>query len=72
MPSPSRLFLFSDGAYEVRRPDGSMLDFDEFLEALARPAAPGVSELDRLLDFVREVHGSSGLEDDFSIVKLEL
>lgn len=71
LPSPSRLFLFSDGTYEVRKPDGAMLDFDEFLDVLAQPPKEE-PELDRLLNFVRTLHGPGPLEDDFSIVKLEL
>jgi serine phosphatase RsbU (regulator of sigma subunit) len=72
LPSPSRLFLFSDGTFEVGKQDGAMLGFDEFLDLLAAPVAAGESELDRLLDFVRGVHGPGSLEDDFSIIKLGL
>lgn len=70
LPSPSRLFLFSDGTYEIRTPDGAMLDFDRFLDVLAPPAKEE-SELDRLLNFMLDLHGPGPLEDDFSIVKLE-
>src|ERR1700691_2490352 len=33
---PARLFLFSDGAYEIMRPDGTLLEFEAFEEVLAR------------------------------------
>jgi serine phosphatase RsbU (regulator of sigma subunit) len=72
LPSPSRLFLFSDGTFEIRRPDGSMLDFDEFVAVLAQPAQEGQTELDRVLGFVREARGQESFEDDFSIVKVEV
>ena len=72
LPARSRLFLFSDGVFEIGKPDGAMLEFDEFVEVLGAPVAAGESELDRLLDFVRGVHGPGPLEDDFSIIKLEL
>jgi serine phosphatase RsbU (regulator of sigma subunit) len=72
LPAPSRLFLFSDGAFEIGRPDGSMLAFDDFVALLAQPVTGDESELDRLLDTVRAEHGPGPLEDDFSIVKLEL
>ncbi|HSF47625.1 MAG TPA: hypothetical protein VLA73_04610, partial [Burkholderiales bacterium] len=42
---PSRLYLFSDGVYEVRKSDGSMLPFEEFLDVMVRPVAAGESEL---------------------------
>ncbi|MEJ8847899.1 PP2C family protein-serine/threonine phosphatase [Variovorax rhizosphaerae] len=72
LQSPARLFVFSDGAYEITRPDGSMLAFSEFAEILAQPVPNGKSELDSLLDFARESHGPGALEDDFTIIKLAL
>jgi serine phosphatase RsbU (regulator of sigma subunit) len=72
LPSLSRLFLFSDGTFEIGKPDGTMLEFDAFLDVLSAPVAPGECELDRLLGFVRGVHGPGPLEDDFSIIKLAL
>jgi serine phosphatase RsbU (regulator of sigma subunit) len=69
---PARLFLFSDGAYEIMRPDGTLLEFEEFEEVLTRPVSEGKSELEQLLHFVQEVHGSEELEDDFSIIKMTL
>lgn len=70
--APVRLFLFSDGVFEISRPDGSMLEFAAFEEALARAASGGTSELDDLLRLAREVHGDSILEDDFSIVRMTI
>jgi serine phosphatase RsbU (regulator of sigma subunit) len=72
LQSPARLFVFSDGTYEITRPDGSMLAFSDLAEALARPVRDGESELDRLLDFAREVHGPGALEDDFTIIEMAL
>jgi len=69
--APARLYVFSDGAFEIERPDGSMLTFDEFQAALCRPPVDGESELQRLLDFARDTRGDRVLEDDFSIMKLE-
>lgn len=65
-----RLFVFSDGTYEISRPDGSMLAFEDFTEILSRPVGDGQSELDRLLDFARYVHGPGVLEDDFTLIKM--
>jgi serine phosphatase RsbU (regulator of sigma subunit) len=72
LPSPARLFVFSDGAYEISRPDGTLIEFSAFTETLTRPIRDGQSELDRLLDYAREVHGPGVLEDDFTIVKMAL
>src|SRR5262249_20922159 len=65
-------YLFSDGTFEIGRPDGSMLDFTEFQDALSPPDFSLRQELGGLLDFARRVHGEATLEDDFSIVRLEV
>jgi serine phosphatase RsbU (regulator of sigma subunit) len=70
--SPGRLFVFSDGTYEITRPDGSMLAFSAFTDVLAQPVRDGQSELDRLLDFAREMHGPGVLEDDFTVIEMVL
>ena len=70
--APARLFLFSDGVYEIHRPDGSMLEEAAFEEVLTRAVADGKSELEELLHFAREAHGAEVLEDDFSIIKMTI
>lgn len=72
LQSPGRLFVFSDGTYEITRADGSMLEFEDLAAALSRPVADGRSELDDLLDYARETHGPGALEDDFTIIKMAL
>ena len=72
LQSPARLFVFSDGTYEIARPDGSMLPYADFTAMLARPLPEGQSELDRLLDYARQAHGPGVLEDDFTIIKMTL
>jgi serine phosphatase RsbU (regulator of sigma subunit) len=70
--SPARFFLFSDGTFEITRQDGGLLNFESFEEVLTRAIPDGASELDELLRFAREVHGSATLEDDFSIIKMTI
>ena len=72
LAGPARLFLFSDGAYEIMRPDGTILEFEAFEEVLTRAVPEGASELEELLHFAREVHGSEELDDDFSIIKMTI
>ena len=72
LAGPARLFLYSDGAYEIMRPDGTILEFEAFEEVLTRAVPEGASELQELLHFVRDVHGSEELDDDFSIVKMTI
>ncbi|MBO9512841.1 MAG: SpoIIE family protein phosphatase [Variovorax sp.] len=69
---PARLFVFSDGTYEITAPDGAMQTFSAMSDILTRPAGPGRSELDELLDHAREVHGPGALDDDFTIIRVAL
>jgi sigma-B regulation protein RsbU (phosphoserine phosphatase) len=72
LASPARLFLFSDGAYEVMRPDGAMMELEDFEDVLTRAVPEGGSELEELLQFARDFHGSEELDDDFSIIKMTI
>ena len=66
----SRLFIFSDGAYEVSRPDGSMLALDEFVAHLSEVAKHETS-LDQTVAFARGLQGKQQFDDDFSIVRID-
>ncbi len=68
----AKLFLYSDGIYEIEQPDGKMWPFDDFVKYLGEGAKPGVSDLDRLLTHVRQVGGRDDFVDDFSIVEFDL
>jgi sigma-B regulation protein RsbU (phosphoserine phosphatase) len=68
--SYARLLVYSDGVYEIARPDGSMWsakDFADFAGGLSPTDGP---VLDRVLNHVRQMHGSDMLADDFSILEL--
>jgi len=67
----SRLFFFSDGAYEVFGPDGAMLAFSDFTDMLARASAGGASGVERIVASVREFQKSPAFEDDFSMVEVD-
>ncbi|MFH0879567.1 MAG: SpoIIE family protein phosphatase, partial [Lentisphaerota bacterium] len=47
LPVPGRLYLFSDGCYEVDRPDGKVWTYDEFAAYMSEPAESGQSPMDR-------------------------
>lgn len=72
LEGPARLFLFSDGTFEITRPDGTLLGFEAFEEVLTRAVPQGVSELEELFHFAQEARGSENLDDDFSIIKVTL
>jgi sigma-B regulation protein RsbU (phosphoserine phosphatase) len=70
VPEESRLFVYSDGAFEISRADGSMWPFPEFVTALAGGATGVGSPIDALLGRIRELSGQPDFQDDFSMLEL--
>jgi phosphoserine phosphatase RsbU/P len=71
LPPFNRLFVFSDGAYEIVRQDGSMLTLDDFATHLRqRTLASG--DLHATLAYLEEVRGSTAFEDDLALMELSL
>jgi sigma-B regulation protein RsbU (phosphoserine phosphatase) len=69
LAGPTTLYLFSDGVYEVTKPDGEMWDYTSFADHLAAPIGAG-SRIDRLYDYVRAMCQDEALPDDFTILEL--
>jgi sigma-B regulation protein RsbU (phosphoserine phosphatase) len=70
VPPGSRLFVYSDGAFEIGLPDGGMWAFDQFLASLSAPPSGAESPMDRLVSHVRDISGQEDFNDDFSMVQL--
>jgi len=70
MSGAEKLYLYSDGVYEITATDGTLWTLDGFVEFMTEPPAENHSRLDELWQFVRKMGGSDNLEDDFSIVEL--
>jgi len=69
----SRLYLFSDGVYEVRRPGGKMWAFREFTELLTRRSRQGLeSTVETVHDDIRHLADGERFEDDFSLLEVTL
>ena len=65
----ARLLVYSDGVYEIQKPDGNMWQHAEFSEFITGLRAEGEAVGDRLLAHVQQLGGSTILEDDFSITR---
>ncbi len=70
--APARLYIFSDGAYEVDRPTGEMWTLKELESYLANKCGEGGQEIEGLYAFLQEMHGKPVLDDDFSMLKVSL
>jgi sigma-B regulation protein RsbU (phosphoserine phosphatase) len=72
VPPGSRLYLFSDGAFEVTAPDGAQRGMAEFLPLIAAGPEPHVAEPERLLRDTRAAAIAGPFEDDVSILVVEI
>lgn len=66
-----KLFIFSDGVYEITKQDGSFLQLDEFVDVLEQHPKYGEGELNRILAFSQTLNGEGPFADDFSIVEID-
>ena len=63
-------YIFSDGVYEIAKPDDTMWDYQEFLDLLVASSKRPDGTLKDIYRHVTEVQGSDDLEDDFSMIKI--
>jgi sigma-B regulation protein RsbU (phosphoserine phosphatase) len=65
-----RLFVFSDGAYEIARPDGRTAEIQDLLDALQRTPLQGGSKLDGIMAWAATTSGDVPFDDDLSILEI--
>ncbi len=66
----ARLFLFSDGVFEIDRPDGPMWKYGDFKAFLATLTPDDEATMDKVVNHVHHLHGEGSLADDFSLVEI--
>ncbi len=69
LPPGSRLIVYSDGVYEIAKPDGEMWAWQEFVDFMAAEPPPGESRTTRLVRHTSAMQGREQYEDDFSMVE---
>ena len=69
----AKLYLYSDGVYEIERTDKTMWPFNDFVEFMKQGPhdAADDSKMDRLIAHDREIQGRDEFVDDCSIVELQ-
>ena len=68
IPPGARLFVFSDGAYEIQRGDGTMMSFGDLQNLLERAPRQGASLW--VMDQLRAINPQPVFDDDVSLVEL--
>ncbi|MFZ8986848.1 MAG: SpoIIE family protein phosphatase [Steroidobacteraceae bacterium] len=70
VPAGSRLYLFSDGVYEVRKTDGNEMVLDDFIDLVADPQPAGPAGIGGVRKAVASLQGRDTFDDDFSLMEL--
>jgi len=70
IPPTSRLYLFSDGVYEIKQTDDTIMGLDEFIEILAQQTRD--LTIDDLLEKVNSRTQSRAFADDLSLLEIQL
>jgi len=66
----SSLYIFSDGVYEISLSEGEIWGIDNFINIILEYHRYGSCELNKILDYVRELNCSDVFSDDFSLLKV--
>ena len=73
----SKIHIFSDGVYEIKKPDGKMMYIEEFYDILRK--INSTEELETNDDWATlvyktmlELNNQSELDDDFSLLRIEI
>jgi sigma-B regulation protein RsbU (phosphoserine phosphatase) len=67
---PSDIYIFSDGVYEVQRPEGAMWTLADLKEFIKTHRSNGKSEIDELYTYLQQLGGKPDLDDDFTMMKI--
>lgn len=70
LPDYARLYLFSDGAFEIQIADGPMWTLNEYLAYLGQ-RQDQATVMDSVLEHCVEIHGTPVLDDDCSILQCD-
>ncbi len=68
VPPGSRLYVFSDGIYEIDAKDGRQWELEDVLPLIVEPRVPGMTEPERMLQSIRARAKSPDFEDDFTVL----
>jgi sigma-B regulation protein RsbU (phosphoserine phosphatase) len=66
----STLYIFSDGAYEINQPDGTIWGIDAFIDLLINHSQKNISDLNQVLAQIMAFNGKPNLDDDLSLLKV--
>ena len=66
-----RLYVFSDGVFEITQKTGKVWELEEFVGFLTSLSPTDASILDRLIDHARAMNRTEFFEDDYTMIEIE-
>jgi sigma-B regulation protein RsbU (phosphoserine phosphatase) len=66
-----RLYIFSDGIYEINQADGEIWGLDNFIELLKDHQSDSGRDLDLLIQRVKQVNPRDYFDDDLSLMEID-
>jgi len=67
-----KLYMFSDGVYEVEKDDGMMWSFNDFQRYMSRITSDNKPTLDKVYSHVKSINTKDVFADDFTILEVVL
>lgn len=66
----SRLYVFSDGVYDITAPDDSVWGFQAFLSFMVHLSENSQWNMDGLINHAREINRADAFDDDFTMLEV--
>lgn len=70
IPEGAKLYIYSDGLYEIQTRDGAELEFTVFLDELQRSEVEPGRKVHEVLERMADLQGRAHFDDDVSMVEL--
>ncbi len=70
VPLGTHLYIYSDGAYEIKDPNGKMWGLDDFMDLLNRMSEQGTCDVNTIVTVLKDHQQTPVFEDDVSIVEI--
>ncbi|TAF07024.1 MAG: response regulator [Nostocales cyanobacterium] len=67
----SNLYIFSDGAYEITKSDGTLWSLDSFIQLLVSLQHSVDYQLDYILNYLINLNSKEAFDDDLSILQIK-
>ncbi len=66
----TEIYIYSDGAYELKLADEKFMNTDHLADYLLKNRNKSAEEIDKLYDYLLELNMGSRLDDDFTMMKV--